>query len=416
MVAAGLLAAAAPAVGAAPPAAASTAAGLLYVTFSGEGGKGGVTDPITQVRAFRLDGAPASAAVLAVPGSITLSELRGMAFGPDGTLYVANAHKTDSMVLAFGPAGADGTRAMLGTAAWSTPTSGKDGNAGLDHPYGLAWDAERDGLLVTSQDTFVGTWLKPDGSPHATAAWITAEPTKVPFFPGTFAPGDVADAKLPEPVSSSKGGLRAPRGVAYDAGLDRIFVADSTDGAVKAYDGSTGAFLGKLLDSAQLVPPGGGKDTCAPVGVIVAGTTAYVSCEGTDDVWSVPAAAPPGKDGTTGGPITEVVPRTMTSGGATVTLDHPSGLALGADGALYVNSRVGLAINRYVLGGGVATTASVVVPSCAAAPTLAPPACLTDQPEQLLAVPHDPTATPSSSTTTTTARSSTPVVTPAFTG
>ena len=170
MVAAGLLAAAAPAVGAAPPAAASTAAGLLYVTFSGEGGKGGVTDPITQVHAFGLDGTPASTAVLSTPGSITLDELRGMAFGPDGTLYVANAHKTDSMVLAFGPPAADGTRAMLGTAAWSTPASGKDGNAGLDHPYGLAWDSGRDGLLVTSQDTYVSTWLKSDGSPHATAA------------------------------------------------------------------------------------------------------------------------------------------------------------------------------------------------------------------------------------------------------
>ena len=91
-------------------------------------------------------------------------------------------------------------------------------------------------------------------------------------------------------------------------------------------------------------------------------------------------------------------------------------LALGADGALYVNSRVGLAINRYVLGGGVATTASVVVPSCAAAPTLAPPACLTDQPEQLLAVPTDPTAAPPTSTTTTPRPSTSPVVTPAFTG
>lgn len=391
-------------------------AGQLYVTFSGEGGKGGVTDPITQVRSFGLDGTPASAAVLSAPGSITLDELRGMALGPDGTLYVANAHKTDSMVLAFGPAGADGTRAMLGTAPWSTPASGKDGNAGLDHPYGLAWDAGRGGLLVTSQDTYVGTWLKPDGSPHATATWVTGETTKVPFFPGTFAPGDVSDAKLPDPVSSSKGGLKAPRGVAYDAALDRIFVADNADGAVKAYDGRTGAFLGKLLDASQLIPPSGGKDTCAPVGVIVAGTTVYVSCEGTDDVWSVPAASPPGKDGTTGGPIVEVVPRSITSGGATVTLDHPSGLAMGADGALYVNSRVGLAVNRYVLGGGVAASASVAVPSCATAPTLAPPACLTDQPEQLLAVPTDPTAAPPTSTTTTPRPSTSPVVTPAFTG
>ena len=248
---------------------------------------------------------------------------------------------------------------------------------------------------------------------------MTCESTKVPFFPGTFAPGDVSDAKLPDPVSSSKGGLKAPRGVAYDATTDRIFVADNADGAVKAYDGTSGAFLGKLLDASQLVPAAGGKDTCAPVGVIVAGSTLYVSCEGTDDVWSVPAAAPPGKDGTTGGPIVEVVPRSITSGGATVTLDHPSGLAVGADGALYVNSRVGLAINRYVLSGGVATAATVAVPSCASATSLAPPACLTDQPEQLLAVPTSPAEVPpttAGSTTTTTTPSVGAALTPAFTG
>ena len=55
-----------------------------------------------------------------------------------------------------------------------------------------------------------------------------------------------------------------------------------------------------------------------------------------------------------------------------VVLDHPSGLAFGSDGLLYVASRRGRQINRYDLGTG---EAGVFVGN------------LPDEPEQLLSLP-----------------------------
>src|SRR5262249_47199384 len=87
---------------------------VLYVTFSGEQEKGG-RHPVDNVVGLDTEGRVAVPGVLGelVP-EVSLHILRGMAFGPDGYLYVANAHKAHSMILTFGPPDRDGVRAMVG--------------------------------------------------------------------------------------------------------------------------------------------------------------------------------------------------------------------------------------------------------------------------------------------------------------
>lgn len=77
------------------------------------------------------------------------AELRSAVILPDGTLLVANAHKTDSSLGHYDVCGSDGTRQYI--ADWTT--------SHVSHPYGLAVGAsasqgQESVVWATNQDTF----------------------------------------------------------------------------------------------------------------------------------------------------------------------------------------------------------------------------------------------------------------------
>ena len=117
----------------------------FYLSFSGES-----STPINNVYALSPSGATVSTQVL--DPSQTYQELRGMAFGPDGCLYVCQAYKNASGVLQFAAAALAGgfTRAFL--KAYATPSA----SSGLKHPYQPIFGSDGD-LYVSSQDTNVVT-------------------------------------------------------------------------------------------------------------------------------------------------------------------------------------------------------------------------------------------------------------------
>lgn len=302
----------------------------FYVTFSGESAKG-VANPINNVAAVNASGQLVSTSVLQnMPPSADNSnqrELRGMAINSEKTLFVVQSHKTSSMVMQFGPPGPDGTRQPLGSGVF---TAYSNTNNGLAHPYAVALNLSG-GLYASSQDTYVATQYTTSGSPGAVAGYLTSNYPQTTFLFGTLAAGATSGSGLPAPIPSDSGGLEGPRGIAYLPQSGIVYVADNADGSVKSYNASSGNYLGKVLD----VKSSGGQ----PVGLLISGSTLFVSNEGTNEVISIDLSS---------GQSSTVV--TANQGG--VSLDHPSGMALGSDGNLYVLSRKGRQINRYTQSGG----------------------------------------------------------------
>ncbi|MCH8083308.1 MAG: hypothetical protein IH885_03635, partial [Myxococcales bacterium] len=134
-------------------------------------------------------------------GSGGLVHPRGLAFGPNGNLFVSNG---SNEILEF-----DGsTGAAIGPPAF-VDTGGNGG--GAITPYGLRF---HQGVLYVA--SFFYDEVK---AFHATTG----------AFLSTF-------------VTAGSGGLSGPTGVDFGPGGD-LFVASQTDDAVRRYDGSTGAFV-----------------------------------------------------------------------------------------------------------------------------------------------------------------------------
>ncbi len=301
----------------------------FYVTFSGELDKGG-TAPIDNIVGFDANGDVSVPAVVGrlAPG-LRLHILRGMAFGPDGYLYVANAHRSHSMILCLGPPKPDGTRDMVGTKPYAH--HGRDGVA-LVHPYGLVWDRHGH-LLVTVQDTVVVTRFTPDRHVGPVAEFLVEQFRDIPFLPGTHVAGAVDARHLPPAVPVDRGGLLRPRGIAYSDRLHTIYVADEGVGAVRSYAADTGRFLGDLVDHFP--------DDGLPIGLHVNGhsDTLYVGLKKANRILAV--------DLNDGSVETAVHPKHHG-----VHLKHPAGIASGNDGALYVASHQTFQILRYDLEDG----------------------------------------------------------------
>lgn len=324
----------------APP---TTSGAAFYVSFSGGSGRDS-----NNVRAYTVTGEEVTKSVLSfrAKDGVILDELRGMAIAPDQTLFVANAHLSDSMVLAFGPDSGNGTRELIGGGPFS---SHSPDNPGLLRPYGLALDPTGN-LLVSSQDTAVVTRLSrqpPGGAPAPVAPALQSAYPDATFLAGTVVPAYTPDPSLPprEPA-----GLEAPRGIAVD-GSGTLYAADSGGQVVRAYDATTGAYTADVLTAAQ--------NNGNPVGLFVSGPTLYVTNEGTNNVVAV---------NLTDNTVAEVVRSTTGA----VTLDQPAGVTEGPDGALYVVSRRGRQILRFDLSSG---TGSVFIDR------------LTEEPEQVITLP-----------------------------
>jgi sugar lactone lactonase YvrE len=185
------------------------AGGDLYVT-NPNSGPGAGSDQV-----LRYEGSTgAFRSVFVAAGSGGAHNLSGLAFGPDGNLYVASTN--DSQVLRY-----DGlTGAFLG--AFVTAGSG-----GLSRPVSVAFGPGRgpsEDLYVTSLDT--DQVLRYDGTTGA--------------FRGVF-------------VASGAGGLRGAYDLAWGPDGD-LYVASFVSNQVLRYDGTTGAFRAALAGGGLLHP------------------------------------------------------------------------------------------------------------------------------------------------------------------
>jgi DNA-binding beta-propeller fold protein YncE len=162
----------------------------------------------------RYDGTTGAFIDIFVPaGSGGLGGPRGLVFGPDGNLYVAN--NNTSLVLRY-----DGTTgAFLGAFA---------SGGGLAAPEGLVFG--RDGNLYVSSRAGNNGILRYDGTTGA--------------FLDTF-------------VAPGSGGLQTPQGLVLGAD-GNLYVGCRECDAVLRYDGTTGAFLGIFASGGGLDDAGDG--------------------------------------------------------------------------------------------------------------------------------------------------------------
>jgi DNA-binding beta-propeller fold protein YncE len=207
----------------------------FYVSFSGES-----ATPIKNVYALSPKGETLSKAVLD-PAKAPYQELRGMSFGPDGNLYVAQAYKKASVILKFSGTPSKGSSTLKYMGEFVTPSA----SAGLSHPYQPVFSADGD-LFVSSQDTNVVTAFYGPKSPSSGKAMPNSKFLAKRYAGGTFNPGTFA------PAHTAKLGAPSFTSVATDQGAltFKTLPSDSTDSADKSRTGGTHSVRGLAFDKA----------------------------------------------------------------------------------------------------------------------------------------------------------------------
>src|SRR5262245_31972190 len=140
---------------------------VFYITFH---------QTISNVWVYDDSGNQLSTGLLATPACApTLSELRGLTFGPNGYLYVCNGYKEANQVLVYQVAG--GSNAAFDfIGIYADPSV----SLGVAHPFAVAFDAANNGY-VSSQDTNVVTAV----SAPATGTPCDAAPTPPQYPPAS---------------------------------------------------------------------------------------------------------------------------------------------------------------------------------------------------------------------------------------
>jgi DNA-binding beta-propeller fold protein YncE len=215
-----------------------------------------------------------------------LRELRGLAWGPDGDLWVVNGSKTTSEVLRFEGEMKHGEHAFIGVVA-----SGKKLKA-LQHPYDLAFVPGTKDWYVSNQNTNVVAGPFPhDGSTPPIASYLSANYAGNNLLHGTFVASAIAGLEghdtleVPPPegllATFEKGDIKhSVRGITHNGTL--LFVADEAADEVKGYD-ATGKLVWQFPpDSADAVltePP-----VKAPVQVVLDGGNLLIGSSDSDAV------------------------------------------------------------------------------------------------------------------------------------
>ena len=232
---------------------------MFYITFHKTESNVWAYDHTAKLKTTKLLATPACAP--------QLDELRGLTFGPNGYLYVANGYKSFNQVLAYSGSGdSDGAYKFIGV--YADPTV----SPALAHPFAVAFDSSNNGY-VSNQDTNVVTALTPptsgqpcDATPtppaysKATALPVASYLTNLgTFLPATFVASCYGAlngvSPVPPNVAQPQGlDLDPPTGPASHSVRDvlvsngLLYVADEPGNAVKVYDLSTGQLQSQITD------------------------------------------------------------------------------------------------------------------------------------------------------------------------
>lgn len=284
-----------------------------YITFHGGEGR----DEWNNIHAYDLNGAPFGKMldVHTLPKGLELRELRGMEFGPDGNLYVANAYQGASQVLRFtGKVGKNKQHRFLDVFV----QKGK-ANPGLDHPFAVTFGPDGH-LFVPSQDTnLIGRYAGPAGTTTPPGSPMPIPPALDQTGANDLPPGTFVPSKL-----HAHHGLKAVRDTRF-AGDGTLFVADRDDNSVKTFHGTSGAPIREFRH----------PELTSPIHVLIVDDShVLVGSRDANAIFRI--------DTRDGGIRTLVA---SNAGG----LKGPAGMAIGPDGQLYVCSRESREILRYDL-------------------------------------------------------------------
>jgi hypothetical protein len=288
-----------------------------YLTFHGGEGR----SDLNNIHVYSADGQKLRKALDrgSLPASVELRELRGHTFGPDGSLYLANAFQDFSEILRFhGTLDAHGKHAFRDVFVQNDAVR----NPGLSHPFNLVFDAHGD-LYVTSQNTSLtlryhgpNSTIGQPGTPMPLPSAL-AQVKGRKFSPGTFCASAL----------EVQHGLKVVRQALFARGV--LYVADRDADRVRKYDPGTGAYLGKVAAPGLIDKP---------IHLAAGGDVLYIGNRGNESVVKCNLRSE------------QVTPFIHPQAAG---LNNPSGLAFGSDGYFYVASRGSRQILRYRLSDGV---------------------------------------------------------------
>ncbi len=335
----------------------------LYVSYHGQtdGSDRGAVDEKTSANLdiIAAGGFVAQSVLGPVTPPAQLKELRAVAFGPDGLLWVVSGSSGTSQILRF-----QATRGPDGLHAFVDMVESAARLMSISHPFDIAFDPSAPQWFVSNQDTNVVVGPLAVGPPPlptpSVAPYLQAAYPGVRFCPGTF----VASAAKPLVECNQSQFVLAPqglecifdrdqqnsvRGLAHDGTL--LYVADEAAGEVKSYDAD-----GEL--KWQFGGGAGSAQIAGPVHLLLAAGGLFVGSSGTRALVFVPLSS---------GTDSFVVAQ---------DINELSGIAIDASRTVYFGSRYDQQVYSVAFAdGGAGSTPTAYGPSLPQAPefvTLAP--------------------------------------------
>lgn len=210
---------------------------LLYISFHQD---------LSNIYVYSLNGEKYHSSKLlnkkSLPENLEFDKLRDFRLGPDGNLYVINAHHRQNQILRF-----NGQPNHKRKSDFMDVFASAETNSELLHPFQMAFNTDGN-LLVSCQNSnaIVGIYgpeapLELRGKPMPNGFAYQDNPN-FPDIPkeGVFIPSACMSR-------THKIGLKKVRGITF-ASNGNLLVADEKYNSVAEYDGKTGEFLKNLID------------------------------------------------------------------------------------------------------------------------------------------------------------------------